>query len=249
MTPNPILKVLFTFQKHKVKSLLIGGQACIVYGAAEFSRDTDFTVLCTEKNINNLHSALQAMKAELIYVPPLEISYLKRGHACHFRCQNDDLNGLRIDLMAKLKGCSPFTVLWKRRNTVKLDHGHFIDVISLKDLVESKKTQRDKDWFMLKRLVDNDILTHKINPSLQQARWWLLECRNSDILVDLAAEFPRLARRQIRSRLLLKAAINGNKEQVRELLIKEETEERGKDIIYWQPLRKELEILRHQIRR
>ncbi|MBI5555947.1 MAG: hypothetical protein HY920_08875 [Elusimicrobia bacterium] len=245
MTPNPILKVLFTFQKHKVKSLLIGGQACIVYGAAEFSRDTDFTILGTEKNIYNLSSALQAMKAELIYVPPLEIAYLKRGHACHFRCQDDDLSGLRIDLMAKLKGCPPFTVLWERRNIVKLDHGPGIDVISLKDLVQSKKTQRDKDWFMLKRLVDNDILTHKSNPSLQQVRWWLLECRDNNILVDLAVEFPCLASRQIKNRPLLKAAITGNKEQVRELLTKEETEERGKDITYWRPLREELEILRH----
>lgn len=245
MTLNPILKVLFTFQKHKVKSLLIGGQACIVYGAAEFSRDSDFTVLCTEKNIANLRSALQAMKAELIYVPPLEISFLKRGHACHFRCHNDDLNGLRIDLMAKLKGCPPFGVLWRRRNIVKLDHSHFIDVISLKDLVQSKKTQRDKDWFMLKRLVDNDILTHKINPSLQQVRWWLLECRDSNILVDLATEFPGLVRQLIKNRLLLKAAIAGNKEQVSELLAKEENEERRKDIAYWQPLREELEVLRH----
>ncbi len=26
---------------HRVKSLLMGGQACVLYGAAEFSRDTD----------------------------------------------------------------------------------------------------------------------------------------------------------------------------------------------------------------
>lgn len=41
MTPNPILKVLSTLSKHNVKSLLIGGHACIIYGAAEFSRDSD----------------------------------------------------------------------------------------------------------------------------------------------------------------------------------------------------------------
>ena len=46
MTPSPIRKVLFTFRRHRVRALLMGGQACILYGAAEFSRDTDFVVLC-----------------------------------------------------------------------------------------------------------------------------------------------------------------------------------------------------------
>ena len=50
MTPNPILKVLSTFRNHQVRALLIGGQATIVYGAAEFSRDSDFIILTTAEN-------------------------------------------------------------------------------------------------------------------------------------------------------------------------------------------------------
>jgi hypothetical protein len=38
---NPILRVLSSIQAHKVRALLMGGQACVFYGAAEFSRDTD----------------------------------------------------------------------------------------------------------------------------------------------------------------------------------------------------------------
>jgi len=30
---------------HRVRALLMGGQACVFYGAAEFSRDIDFAVL------------------------------------------------------------------------------------------------------------------------------------------------------------------------------------------------------------
>lgn len=44
MTPSPILKVLFTLTRSGVRSLLMGGQACVLYGAAEFSRDTDIVV-------------------------------------------------------------------------------------------------------------------------------------------------------------------------------------------------------------
>jgi len=42
LIPNPIRKVLSTFRNCEVRALLMGGQACVFYGAAEFSRDTDF---------------------------------------------------------------------------------------------------------------------------------------------------------------------------------------------------------------
>jgi hypothetical protein len=41
LTRNPILKVLSSIQTHRVQALLMGGQACVFYGAAEFNRDTD----------------------------------------------------------------------------------------------------------------------------------------------------------------------------------------------------------------
>ncbi len=75
MTRNPILKVLFTFRSFEVRSLLIGGQASIVYGAAEFSRDADFSVLASVENLSRLENALSDLKAENIYVPPLEKKY------------------------------------------------------------------------------------------------------------------------------------------------------------------------------
>jgi len=31
-------------REHRVRALLMGGQACVFYGAAEFSRDTDFVL-------------------------------------------------------------------------------------------------------------------------------------------------------------------------------------------------------------
>ena len=37
-------------QKNGVKALLMGGQACVFYGAAEFSRDVDLFVLVDPSN-------------------------------------------------------------------------------------------------------------------------------------------------------------------------------------------------------
>lgn len=41
MTPSPIRRVLSILRAQGVRFLLMGGQACVFYGAAEFSRDTD----------------------------------------------------------------------------------------------------------------------------------------------------------------------------------------------------------------
>ncbi len=250
MTPNPILKVLSTFKKHNVKCLLIGGQACIIYGAAEFSRDSDFAILCNNENLQQLKKALHALKAKLIYVPPLEVSYLERGHACHFRCKEKFVENLRIDLISKLRGCEQFEKLWERRNKVTLKKdGIVIDVIGLRDLVQSKKTQRDKDWLMLKRLVEDDIVLNKVHPSDDQVRWWLLESRNPGSLIMLAGKYLKVVKECFGNRPLLSYAINSNTQKLKLKLNEEEIRERQKDIEYWSPLRKELETLRHNFQK
>lgn len=246
MTQNPILKVLSTFKKFKVKALLIGGQACIIYGAAEFSRDSDFVVLCNHENLERLKKALAALKAETIYVPPLEINYLEQGHACHFRCKAKEVQNLRIDVMSTLRGCESFEKLWERRKKVKLGGRGSIDIIGLRDLVQSKKTKRDKDWLMLKNLVENDIMLNKEHLSDNQIEWWLLESRSADSLIYLASKYFNLAQEAKARRPLLAAALDDDKQKLESLLHEEELAERKQDADYWTPLIKELETLRHR---
>ena len=45
----------------RVRALLMGGQACVLYGAAEFSRDTDFATA----NLARLRLALADLRATL----------------------------------------------------------------------------------------------------------------------------------------------------------------------------------------
>ena len=47
MIPIQILRVLSTIRRFDVPALLMGGQACVLYGAAEYSRDLDLAVLAT----------------------------------------------------------------------------------------------------------------------------------------------------------------------------------------------------------
>jgi len=64
----------------------MGGQACVLYGAAEFSRDIDLALLAEPDNLTRLREAMAELEASPIAVPPLSIDYLSRGHAAHLRC-------------------------------------------------------------------------------------------------------------------------------------------------------------------
>jgi len=243
LIPIPILKVLSSFQKTSVQALLMGGQACILYGAAEFSRDTDFAILAEPSNLNALRAALQDLQAEVIALPPFEQSFLDRGHAIHFRCNRPDVVDLRIDIMAKMRGVDSFPVLWARRTTIQFPDAA-CEILALPDLVHAKKTQRDKDWPMIRRLVDNDYFQFRHAPTPEKMRFWLNELRTTDLLVELTQKDIDL-QTAIHRRPFLVAARHGDSQAVSEGLDAEEKRERAADQAYWKPLRQELETMRH----
>jgi hypothetical protein len=246
LIPNPIRKVLLTLTTHQVQYLLMGGQACVLYGAAEFSRDTDVVVLAEPDNLDRLSAALTELQAGCIAVPPFQREYLLRGHAIHFRCTHPEAAGIRIDVMTVMRGVDSFAQLWERRTTVEMDRDVRLELLSLPDLVQAKKTQRDKDWPMIRRLVEAHYAGHQAAPSPEQVQFWLRQCRTEAILRDLASRFPDQVKVAVRGRPLLALAVAGDQEGLAQALDAEEKQERAADRTYWTPLRKELEELRHR---
>lgn len=245
MIPNPIHKVLSTLSTHEVRYLLMGGQACVLYGAAEFSRDCDVAILCDAQNLERLAAALVELSAQPIAVPPLTADYLERGHAVHFRCQTPDAVGMRLDVMSKMRGVAPFEELWSRRSTVIDEEGGRYELMALPDVVAAKKTQRDKDWPMIRRLVEASYAEHRARPTPEQTEFWLLEARSPEILIQVAADLPDVAARLESVRPLLKYARIAERDQIENELAEEERSEREADRAYWRPLKEELEKLRH----
>ncbi len=86
----------------------MGGQACVFYGAAEFSRDVDVALLAEPENLDRLTAALAELKAKRIAVPDFRLEFLQRGPAIHFRCETPEASRIRIDVMAKMRGAAPF---------------------------------------------------------------------------------------------------------------------------------------------
>ena len=180
----------------------MGGQACVLYGAAEFSRDVD------------------------------------QGMAVHFRCQTTGAENMRVDVMSRMRGVDEFEDLWERRTS----HGD-IEILSLPDLVKAKKTQRDKDWPMLSRLVSANYFANRNQPSTAQIEFWLRELREPSLLLEVTRKFPNEAKALGAERALLAT----QDEAVLAAALKtEEQLERDADREYWLPLKLELEKLGHQ---
>ncbi|OGS33757.1 MAG: hypothetical protein A2293_14495 [Elusimicrobia bacterium RIFOXYB2_FULL_49_7] len=242
MTTHPILSIYHALLKHRVRFLLMGGQACIFYGASEFTRDSDFCVFCDQNNLLALQNALASLQAENTFFPLLEEKYLLRGHACHFICRKEGLTNFRIDIMAKMRNCPDFEVLWQDRNNFFFE-GMTIPVMGVSHLVQAKKTQRDKDWPMVRRLVEEDYRQHR--DDAKKIDFWLLECRTPEMLRELVGQFSDRIHLLSLKRPLLLIVNTSDINSLEEALLREELNERQADRAYWEPLKKELEQMRH----
>ena len=245
MIPSPIRKALSTIRKHQVAHLLMGGQACVLYGAAEFSRDLDLALLPDPANLDRLEAALAELGAEVIAVPPMVLKHLTDGLAVHFRCKRPEVAGLRIDVMTHMRGVAPFAELWARRTTVTFED-ETLEVMALPDLVTAKKTQRDKDWPMIRRLVDVNYLSHRDEPTPEQIRFWLRELRSPELLVEAARAHADVVGELASARPLLRLANQEHLENgaLGRALRDEADAERRVDEAYWKPLREQIERLR-----
>jgi len=244
LIPTPIRQVLFTIQTSGIRALLMGGQACVFYGAAQVSKDVDFLILADEENFSRLHAALVKLKASRIAVPRFDPDVLARGHAVHFRCQAPGVEGLRIDVMTKLRDLPDFGFLWERRTVVADNSGTEFNLLSVPDLVSAKKTQRSKDWPVIEALVGIHFRENMHAPTSEWTEFWLMEARSPELLIDLAARFPAEAGEFQPARPLLAHAIAGKLPALREALDAEVRAEQEKDRIYWEPLKREMEEFR-----
>jgi hypothetical protein len=246
---NQTLKVLSTLTSHTVQHLLMGGQACVLYGAGQFSRDADVAVLATTENLERLREALTELEADVIAIPPFEAKYLERGLAIHFRCRKPGLNNLRIDVMSVMRGVDPFLQLWERRTTIEFKDGQRADLMNIADLVKAKKTQRDKDWPMIAELLESHYRRYQDEADAAAIDFWLIEGRTPQTLIEVANKYPDAARSAAARRPLLQDAFAASVSALRQTLLEEQQKEQEVDRIYWQPLIAELEELRHNRRR
>ena len=98
---------------------------------------------------------------------------------------------------------------------------------------------------MVRRLMEADYAAHAQNPSPAQVRFWLCEARTPELLLELAARFPVESAAEAQTRPLLRE-VRGGTSALEQALEAEQQAERARDRAYWEPLKREIEILRHR---
>jgi hypothetical protein len=207
----------------------MGGQACVFYGAAQVSKDIDFVVLADPQNLARLQRALEQLQAIRIAVPRFDPDVLNRGHAVHFRCAAPGADGLRVDVMTRMRGVDDFPRLWERRTTLADEAGNEYNLLSIPDLVQAKKTQRAKDWPVIELLVNIHYRENAAAARPESIEFWMREARSAELLVQLCTQFPSEAVALQPNRPLLQMAASGQMDALRAALDEERRNVQAED--------------------
>lgn len=253
-TPNetlalPLDRVLRAFEKARVKHLILDGQAAVAYGVSQFTQDADLWVEPTARNLVRLRNALESLHAQPRFLPPLELRHLKRGHGIHFVMPHGN-EYFYIDLLGKPPRVDSFANAW-RDATIVYWRGLCIRIIDVRRLVDTKKTNRDQDYFVIERLAE--LVYHQIrrDPRQQTAAvvWLLNELRTPRLLKTVALRWPRAktALRKISRPAALLAAVNATLPEIQKAFDEEKSVYQQANLDYWKPLLKELRQIKQEM--
>lgn len=240
----------------EVSYILISGQASVIYGAATFSEDIDLWVQLVEGNWNKFLKVLGSVDAvNYKLMPPISMKWICRGRGFYFQIPDKDKNipFWFLDVMGVVPRAGDYADSSKRVKYQMTDWGK-IPVISIRDLVEMKKTRRLEDYPIISNLVR---IEHRnlSKRKLETNDWqWILKSsfEVEDILdyllSDEAAKTigPHLSRKCLS--LCLKALLQDHR---KELHVKKASQEmaleieelRRRDRVYWRPIIDELKAL------
>lgn len=247
---SPFNAVLAALIKHRVEYIVIGGQAVIAYGASQFTRDADFWINPTKTNLIRLEKALKELKTTPRFLPPLKLSYLEKGHGIHFRFRYKECNFL-IDILGKLPRVSGFSTAWKNAERIQW-HGLKIPILDIRRLVNTKKTDRERDYLVIRSLTELVFKNVRKNKSAQKSviSWLAKESRNPLHLKIIARSWENgkeILLKSKRPAAILSARMAPLQQIEAELEVEKERLKK-ENIEYWRPLIHELRQLRRQKR-
>ena len=238
---------LGSLEKEGVHYLLISGQACVLYGASQFTEDIDLWVRPSAADLGGLLAALARARAVVHKLTPRPtLSLLRRGHGFHFLIPPDTY----VDVMGRPPRVGPFSRAWSRARPMETDWGRLL-VASPEDLVLLKRTNRPSDYEAISNLVR--MRTEEAPGDPKVARWGLRNTFDVDDLIALARSTggrPKMLPKRPALKALL--PVGPGKDRVSaemrrrasRLLALEaaEIQERGRR--YWLPILRELRLLR-----
>lgn len=130
------LNIYKSLNKHRIKYIVIGGIACILYGSPRLTKDTDIFIEGTLKNSTRLWEALKAVNFGTIHLTTPQ--KIVKNEVTMFK------DYVHLDVLTRIKGIT-FKKAWSRR-VIKKIQGVRIPLIHIDDLILSKEgAARDID--------------------------------------------------------------------------------------------------------
>lgn len=148
-----IQELIRLLYQHRVRFLVIGGEAVIFHGYPRYTGDVDFYYQCEAENTRRLYLALMDFWDQDVPGIKSPDELLQEGLVLQFgRPPN------RIDLLSRVSGVD-FETAWARRASAKMGE-YELSYFGLRDLVASKRAAgRPKDLqdlVYLERLLANE---------------------------------------------------------------------------------------------
>ena len=202
---NIYLELTERFNTGRFRAVISSGQAVVIYGIAMMSKDGDWILKEEEETMNHILKILSEYDAVYRFGAPLDIRWMSGGWSAHFEFHYEGLR-VRTDFVTR-----PPRISLKRLSDMWEEiKGSDIPAVSLPDLAEIKKTNREKDYAVIGELAR--LMEH---PKDQ-----LLYSRSARDLIDLAEEHKDLISELMEKRPVL-GKISEGREKLEEALDKE----------------------------
>ena len=141
------LQLTRQFNDGRLRAILGGGQAVVLHRLAMMSKDGDWLLREDNETMEHVLSVLESYGAVYRFGAPLDIRWLSAGWSAHLEFS---LHGMRVrtDFVTRPPRISPDRLdhVWREQE------GRDTPFLGAADLIETKKTNREKDYAVIGEL-------------------------------------------------------------------------------------------------
>lgn len=172
---NIYLQLTDEFNRGRLRAILSGGQAVVMHRVALMSKDGDWILREDNEALAHILTVLEGYGATCRFGAPLDVRWMSGGWSAHFEFMYHDLR-IRTDFVTRPPRipADRLALLWREQKDRKPP---FLDAA---DLIESKKTNREKDYAAIGELAR----------MLESVEDRLKYSRSARELIDLAGQYP-----------------------------------------------------------
>ncbi len=191
---NIYLQLTEEFNRGRLRALLSGGQAVVLHRLAMMSKDGDWILREDDESMCHIMGNLERRGAFFRFGAPLDVRWMAGGWSAHLEFEDDGMR-VRCDFVTRPPRLPSgrLDCLWREKEGVRHP------CLDAADLIETKKTNREKDYAVIGELAR----------MLRGTEEKLLYSRSATDLMELAAQWPDEIGRFMKRRPALAAITKG----------------------------------------